>query len=696
MKDRLFDDHEPKPANWNYASGERRGCKVIADYVYQDEHGEPYLRVERTEDKQFPQSYWNGKCWMWGKPNGPKIPYYLPSLAKLAPDVPVFITEGEKDADAVTDLGLEATCASEGAGKWTSDLNKWFEGRHQVFILADNDQAGRKHAELVARNLAPIVRDVRIVVLPGLAEHGDVSDWIAAGGTSEQLLELCYGAPPLKPRVVIREGDSVAIVDAAEVALLAANVEIFQRGGELVRPVVLDRPVVSASVNRPEGAAILIAVRETWLTEQFARHLQWVRLAKTKEGQCKEVPADPKLQYAKTLLSRAGEWKAPVLRGMLNTPVLDADGRMIQRPGYDAASGLLLNFDEGAYPPIPEAPSRADAERALNDLARPIRSFPFDNEASKAVALSALLTAIIRPSLMTAPLHAFDAPMAGTGKSMLAEMAGLLATGVRPPAMSQGKSAEEDEKRLSTVLHAGDRVILIDNCEQSLGGDFLCSMLTQVMVQARILGRSERRILPSTALIMATGNNLTLEGDIARRAVICRLDAKQERPDQRVFDFDAQQELIADRARLVVAGLTALRAYKLSGYRPANMTPMGSFADWDWVRGTLIWTGHADPAESRSALFDEDPLKAERVQVMDLWEKEFGDCWVSVAQISGRPPDNALRQALGEICGNGQWNAKKAGWWLRHQKDRIVGGKAFQQDKQSGKWQLRGATQGSF
>ena len=181
---------------------------------------------------------------------------------------------------------------------------------------------------------------------------------------------------------------------------------------------------------------------------------------------------------------------------------------------------------------MPVAPTRDDAEAALGTLLRPLRGFPFVNAAAaRSVVLSALLTALVRRSLRSAPLHGFDAPTAGTGKSLLAELVGLLATGVRPPAMSQGKSEDEDEKRLSTVLFAGDPVIHIDNCERALVGDFLCSMLTQEVVQARVLGYSERRVLPSTALVLASGNNLTCVGDVSRRTVVCRLDAEVERPD---------------------------------------------------------------------------------------------------------------------------------------------------------------------
>jgi P4 family phage/plasmid primase-like protien len=180
---------------WNYASGETRGNSVVAEYYYLDEHCDFYLRVQRTADKQFPQAYWDGNGWKWGKPKGPKIPYMLPELIEAGPDEPVFICEGEKDADNVAKLGLVATCASEGAGKWTSDLNKWFANKETIYILEDNDDAGRRHAQQVARNLRGIANKVRIVALPGLPENGDVSDWLAARGTKEQLIEICAAAP---------------------------------------------------------------------------------------------------------------------------------------------------------------------------------------------------------------------------------------------------------------------------------------------------------------------------------------------------------------------------------------------------------------------------------------------------------------------------------------------------------------------
>lgn len=502
--------------------------------------------------------------------------------------------------------------------------------------------------------------------------------------------------------ILIEAGRLTEVVDQSEKALLRAG-DIYQRGGQLTRAIKLDTPVVDGKdVRRDVGSTMLISVQEPWLIERMGRAAVWLKYDKRSDDW---GLADPPQIYARTLLGR-GEWRFPVLRGVVTAPTLSRDGAVVDAPGYDERSGLLVDIQAGAFPPVPQRPTKEDAYLALARLLHPLRQFPFVDDAARSVALSGLLTALIRFSMRTAPLHSYDAPTAGTGKSLLAEMAGLLATGSRPPAMSQGKSEEEDEKRLATVLFAGDPVIHIDNCERAISGDFLCSMLTQEVVQARVLGLSERRILPSTALVLASGNNLIFAGDTSRRAVVCRLDAGVERPDTRVFDFDCHAELLASRPQLVVDALTILRAYHLDD-RPVSLTPMGSFSDYEWVRGALVWLDCADPADTRMAILANDPKKDELTTVMDLWQDAFAGARIDVAEIErravpkGQAPDavTLLRDKLVEVCcRNGAWSGKSVGWWLRRNKDRVVGDRCLRclTDGDAGRaneWALIGAEQ---
>jgi RecA-family ATPase len=171
----------------------------VADYIYRDKHGQPYLRVQRFENAagektRMPQAYWNGGSWHPGKPTGPKLPYRLPELLAAAPDAPVWICEGEKDAYSVAALGLITTTNSEGAGQWTDDLNPHFAGKRTVYLLQDNDEAGRERTAKIAKVLLGIVSDIRVIAFPELPEHGDVSDWLGMGGNKQLLLARAEAA----------------------------------------------------------------------------------------------------------------------------------------------------------------------------------------------------------------------------------------------------------------------------------------------------------------------------------------------------------------------------------------------------------------------------------------------------------------------------------------------------------------------
>jgi hypothetical protein len=163
---------------------------VNGEWIYRDAFEEPYLRVRRLQfpdgRKAYPQAHWADSTWQDGAPKGAKLPYRLPEMMAADKAEPVWITEGEKCAEAVAGLGLVATTASEGAGKWTADLNTWFRDRI-VYILPDNDLPGARHADDVAKNLAGIAKAVCVVKLPGLALKEDVFDWITRGGTRDQL-----------------------------------------------------------------------------------------------------------------------------------------------------------------------------------------------------------------------------------------------------------------------------------------------------------------------------------------------------------------------------------------------------------------------------------------------------------------------------------------------------------------------------
>jgi predicted P-loop ATPase len=126
------------------------------------------------------------------------LPYRLPELLAANSSKPVFIAEGEKDCNNIIKLGLIATCNHIGAKKWRREISKWLKG-YDAVILPDNDEKGRGHVEDVAKKLKGIAKRIRVLALPDLPEKGDISDWIAGGGTAERLLQMAEDAPDWTP-----------------------------------------------------------------------------------------------------------------------------------------------------------------------------------------------------------------------------------------------------------------------------------------------------------------------------------------------------------------------------------------------------------------------------------------------------------------------------------------------------------------
>jgi hypothetical protein len=489
--------------------------------------------------------------------------------------------------------------------------------------------------------------------------------------------------PPPKPLIRYVQGSLPAVVDAAEEALLNTGLDVYQRGATIVRPGVVR---VAVSDSRSVGTRRLVEVGDRALVELMTLTADWEKF----DGRSQDwVRTDAPLNVAATYLQRQGHWRLRVLTGLINAPTLRADGSILAEPGYDAATGLLLETGGAQYPAIPDCPSRDEAASALGLLRALIAEFPFVGPVDQAVAISALLTAAIRRSLPTAPLHGFTAPTAGSGKSKLVDLATQIATGREASVIAQGRTEEELEKRLGAMLLAGDQVIAIDNCETPLGGEFLCQMLTQRMVRARILGRSEAPELPASTMVTATGNNLTLIGDMTRRAVLCRLDPNCERPELRRFAVDPVAQVAADRPRYLIAALTVLRAYHVAG-RPKMAEPLGSFSEWSgWVRSALLWLGEADPVASMETIRESDPRLDALISVLTQWEQVLGSKRVSVRDIidSATEQRTALnsihsklefarpefREALLSVAGDGgAVNSRRLGRWIAAHENRIV------------------------
>jgi putative DNA primase/helicase len=183
--------------------------RIVAAYDYVDEIGTLLSQVVRYEPKGFRQRRPDGQGgWSWSVKNVRSVPYRLPEVLKAIADQRIIVAvEGEKDVDALRERGFTATCNAGGAKKWRGELTPYFHGA-DVVLIPDNDRAGREHANVVGSALEKVAARVRVLDLPGLLEKGDVSDWLAAGHTVDELLSLIEGAPKWELRAPFRRPDT--------------------------------------------------------------------------------------------------------------------------------------------------------------------------------------------------------------------------------------------------------------------------------------------------------------------------------------------------------------------------------------------------------------------------------------------------------------------------------------------------------
>jgi putative DNA primase/helicase len=175
--------------------------RVVATYDYRSEDGTllyQSCRFEPGKDgrkKDFqqrrPARPGEPNGWVWNIAGVERVLYRLPELLEANPDGWVYIPEGEAKVEALRGLGLTATCnvGGGGKGKWLPGYTAALKGRN-VVLLPDNDQAGREHAETVAKALEGVAASVLVIELSGLPPKGDVLDWLAAGHTGTELQEL--------------------------------------------------------------------------------------------------------------------------------------------------------------------------------------------------------------------------------------------------------------------------------------------------------------------------------------------------------------------------------------------------------------------------------------------------------------------------------------------------------------------------
>lgn len=689
----------------------KRGKRIIvATYDYRDRDGTLMHQTVRYEGKKFSQRRPDGSGgWIWSLKDHPRLLYHLPELAAASADNRIIIVEGEKDADNLARLGLLATTCPQGAGQWKHVSDDSVLEGHPITIIADKDDTGREHCCDVTKHLHGRVREIRILEMPGEAK--DVSEWLEAGGTKEDLIKLIETAslhepgaaakkqtstPPSDAPVIILGPDEHRVIDET-VPALAKDPDLYQRGGMLVR---VERRRLRSGGGWYETVPIVQVPRPN-LRDRITRCAQLFRKGEHDETN----PAHPPDWLVAGVEAR-GRWEGVrELAAVTRVPILRPNGSILQQPGYDPET-CVLYIPTVVFPSISPDVDIDDATAAIVRLSEVVEDFRFAGDEHRSAFLAGLLTPLARHAFEgPAPLFLFDANVRGAGKGLLADVIGCTVDGYPMPVSSYSDDPEEMRKKITSIVMAGDSVVLLDNIAGAFGNESLDRALTSTRWKDRVLKTNTQVDLPLCTVWFGTGNNVVVGADTARRIVHVRLDVLEERPEERC-DFkhpDLRLWVKQQRPALLCAALTVLRAYFNAGCPPHGLRAFGSFEGWSSVvREALVWAGQPDPCLTRVTLMESADLMASVLaELVAGWSACFGTNAVTIHHVlqtidaEFQHTDPAMREAAAALRGaiegllnlphGKQPSARALGNKLKGIQRRVIGGVMLDVDREAGK-----------
>jgi putative DNA primase/helicase len=450
-------------------------------------------------------------------------------------------------------------------------------------------------------------------------EHNIPSDPAEANTDSQTLPEQAGPDPgdeqDGRPKVCVILKRLPEAVTAAQEALTAYNQPpvLFEYGGELVKLVASD------------GQALrVIPMKTADVQAELTYAARWTEKTPT---ETKAIYPPPLVVHA--LMQRLPQW-APPLRQMVHVPTYGKDWRLLQEPGYHSADQVFYHPDHQPLQPVSTHPSEeevAEARRLICDEL--LGDFPFVAPVHLAAAVAPMIVPFVRSQIEGAtPLHLFDSPVPGSGKTLLADVISIPALGKEPAATTEIANGDDLRKWVTAMAIVGEPVVLIDNINAKLQGSALAAALTKVEWSDRIVGTSRLAKGAMRCLWLATGNNIVVTTELARRIVRSRIDPGMRQPHLR-NEFrhpDLRAWAKANRSRLIWAILTLVQNWLAQG-RPDGQVTLGSYESYCRIVGGILQAAHIDGflANVQFDLQHADEETMEWEAFIAAWHAHFGN-----------------------------------------------------------------------
>jgi len=560
------------------------GYQVVSRYDYTDLDGAVRHFTVRLQHPERP-----GKEFIQGTPlNGSgqvrwslrgveTILYRLPDIAASSW---VAICEGEKSADLLASLGIPATTAPMGAGKWQDAYTAALAGK-AVAILPDNDDPGREHAQIVAAALAGHASTVKIVGPLSARAKGGVDDWLTEEHhTADDLLQAISDAPEYAA-VSLAQTSTVDDCGEPTPAMLAdakqANSTPFRNYLPQETEVIKRGKPTKEIVKEPRNhQAMLDDLARRFLG--FPRKIgDWTLFDYDRDTGCVIEMESPTSLMA---------WIAR--RSKRNPEFARGDGMAKESEFYESVRVTCHKYE--SYSLVPDYPRRSDVYYAHGPMpaACPDRSrfwkfvdffLPATDEDRLLIASLACtplwyMPGIDRPSWI---IDSRDGQ--GSGKTNLAELISEL-YGHAPISTSPHELQNRMDVLLKRCLSSSGRkarVMLVDN----VTGDFQSPELAELITRKDITGMAPyghgEEVRPNNLVYVITANSATVSTDIADRSYYIHLCRPAVDSDSRAGWKGRVQSYIAQHRLEIIADIIAI----ISGHKPFASAPRTRFAAYE-------------------------------------------------------------------------------------------------------------------
>lgn len=483
-------------------------------YTYVDETGAPahhVIRMEHPEKpKEFVQRAVDGK---WSIKHIRTVLYNLPAI--IASDW-VVIVEGEKDADSLIRLGLPATTNAMGASKWKPEYSEFLRGK-DVVILPDNDEPGRRHADLIAGHIAGIAKTIRVITISQLPK-GDVTDWLEQeGGSNDRLLETISKSRPIDIRTINETFQLAQAKESNKIPFRNYRIDVEDDGvkkkikqtprhiNEMIQDIFtrflgFPRKVGDEIFDSDRDTGEIVYLRNTqklfgWIERKSKQKIEWARgIGMTSmdiffEGLKAEAPKYEAISFVPDFPRRNDVYYH-------HAPLIDPS------PGHKCFEQLVDFF-------VPISPEYRVLIKAF--FAAPLYYEPY----------------------ISRPMWIIDSETPGAGKSSLATRVSLLYghPAIEIKTRDFARDMQEVTKRLVSAEGRQARMLLIDNVVGTFASEELSSMVTMPYITGRPPYGYGEECRPNNLTYVITANNASIDNDLAIRSFFIRLKTLSEYRD---------------------------------------------------------------------------------------------------------------------------------------------------------------------